>query len=171
MAIAIDVVLMVAAAEEKAYDTIGKAWALEFSSDGNVLYSTSYDGRVVLWDTRSFKHITEIETKGSFGMSIAAVSTPVIKLIFQSGDGKYFASGHQNGGIYVYSTETNRILYTLPGIVSCIELTQAKQALCDRFLFRQVQTFWLRQEIQRSSQFTMQSTGSKSVILLVIPAL
>ena len=54
-------------------DTIGKTWALEFSPDANVLYTTSYHGRIVLWDTRSFKRITEVETKGFFGMTVAAV--------------------------------------------------------------------------------------------------
>lgn len=33
----------------------------------------------------------------------------------QSADKRYVASGHQNGGIYVFSTDTNRILYNLPG--------------------------------------------------------
>ena len=51
----------------------GKGWALSFSPDGNVLYSTAYDGRVILWDTRTLKEISEIETKGSFGMCIASV--------------------------------------------------------------------------------------------------
>jgi WD40 repeat protein len=53
----------------------GEAWALAFSADGSVLHSTTYDGRVVLWDTSSLKKITEMETKGSFGTSIACVSS------------------------------------------------------------------------------------------------
>ena len=35
--------------------------------------------------------------------------------LIQSADRRYVASGHQNGGIYVFSTDTNRILYNLPG--------------------------------------------------------
>lgn len=54
-------------------DITGEAWALAFSADGRILHSTTYDGRVVLWDIMSLKKITEIETKGSFGTSIACV--------------------------------------------------------------------------------------------------
>jgi|SRR5579862_807015 len=61
-------------------DIVGKAWALSLSSDSNILYSTAYDGRVFLWDTRSFKEIMEIETKGSFGMSIANVCSATFQL-------------------------------------------------------------------------------------------
>ena len=35
--------------------------------------------------------------------------------LIQSADRRYIASGHQNGGIYVFSADTNRILYNLPG--------------------------------------------------------
>jgi len=52
---------------------IGEAWALSLSPEGKVLYTTTYDGRVVLWDTSSLKTISEIETKGSFGTCIACV--------------------------------------------------------------------------------------------------
>ena len=57
----------------KSSGTIGEAWALSLSSDGKILYSTTYDGRVVTWDTSSLEKIGEIETKGSFGTSIACV--------------------------------------------------------------------------------------------------
>jgi WD40 repeat protein len=54
-------------------DVVGEAWALSLSPDGKILYSTTYNGRVISWDTSSFKKIAEIETKGSFGTSIACV--------------------------------------------------------------------------------------------------
>jgi WD40 repeat protein len=54
-------------------DFTGEAWALAYAPDGKILYSTTYDGRVVLWDSSSLKKIGEMETKGSFGTSIACV--------------------------------------------------------------------------------------------------
>jgi superkiller protein 8 len=58
-----------------------------------------------VWDTTAGnKKIREYETKGSFGMCIDL-----------SRDGKYTASGHENGGVYVFNNDTGRMLYSLPG--------------------------------------------------------
>lgn len=35
--------------------------------------------------------------------------------MIQSGDGKYIASGHQNGSIYMFSNETGRMPFSLSG--------------------------------------------------------
>jgi len=59
----------------KRRDTVGEAWALSLSPDGKMLYTTTYDGRVILWDVSSLKKIAEIETKGFFGTSIACVTS------------------------------------------------------------------------------------------------
>jgi WD40 repeat protein len=59
--------------EGRKYDVTGEAWALSLSPDGKVLYTTTHDGRVISWDTLSLKKIGEIDTKGSFGTSIACV--------------------------------------------------------------------------------------------------
>lgn len=67
--------------------------------------STTYDGRINVWDlVNGRKKIREFETKGSFGMCIDL-----------SRDGRFTASGHENGGVYVFNNETGRMLYSLPG--------------------------------------------------------
>ena len=57
----------------KRRDAIGEAWALSLSPDGKVLNTTTHYGRVILWDASSLKKVAEIDTKGSFGTSIACV--------------------------------------------------------------------------------------------------
>ena len=67
--------------------------------------STTYDGRINVWDLVNGRNkIREFETKGSFGMCIDL-----------SRDGRFTASGHENGGVYVFNNETGRMLYSLPG--------------------------------------------------------
>ena len=84
----------------------GEIWAVAVSDDGQFLASTTYDGRINVWDLiDSRKKIREFETKGSFGMCIAL-----------SRDGRFTASGHENGGVYVFNNETGRMLYSLPGM-------------------------------------------------------
>jgi len=58
-----------------------------------------------VWDlVAGRKKIREYETKGSFGMCID-----------MSRDGRFTASGHENGGVYVFNNDTGRMLYSLPG--------------------------------------------------------
>lgn len=77
--------------------------------------STTVDGRVNVWDIRKLgvkgeegvgkeKKFREYETKGSFGLCVDI-----------SRDGKYTASGHQNGAVYVFDNDTGRLVYSLPG--------------------------------------------------------
>jgi superkiller protein 8 len=83
----------------------GEIWAIALSEDGQFLASTSYDGRINVWDLAADrKKIREYETKGSFGMCID-----------MSRDGRFTASGHENGGVYVFNNDTGRMLYSLPG--------------------------------------------------------
>lgn len=83
----------------------GEVWAIALSADGQYLASTTYDGRINVWDlVNGRKKIREFETKGSFGMCIDL-----------SRDGRLTASGHENGGVYVFNNETGRMLYSLPG--------------------------------------------------------
>jgi WD40 repeat protein len=63
--------------EGNARSVVGEAWALSLSPDGRTLNTTTHDGRVILWDTSSLKKIGEMETKGSFGTSIASVLSPL----------------------------------------------------------------------------------------------
>jgi superkiller protein 8 len=83
----------------------GEIWALTLNEDGQFLASTSYDGRINVWDlVDGRKKIMEYETKGSFGMCID-----------MSRDGRFTATGHENGEIFVFSNETGRMRYSLPG--------------------------------------------------------
>ena len=75
------------------------------SEDGQFLASTTCDGRINVWDLLDGRQkIREYETKGSFGMCIDI-----------SRDGRFTASGHQNGAVYVFNNDTGRMLYSLPG--------------------------------------------------------
>ena len=86
----------------------GEMWAIALSEDGQYLASTSYDGRINVWDTlASREKIREYETKGSFGMAIDI-----------SPDGRLTASGHQNGGLYIMNNDTGRLAHSLSGISS-----------------------------------------------------
>ena len=83
----------------------GEVWAIALSADGQFLASTTCDGRICVWDLLSGKKkIREYETKGSFGMCID-----------MSRDGRFTASGHENGGVYIFNNDTGRMLYSLPG--------------------------------------------------------
>lgn len=88
----------------------GEAWALALSEDGGYLATTTNDGRINVWNVADEKKpkIREYETgsagSGSFGMCVDL-----------SRDGKYTASGHQNGAVYIFNNDTGRILYSLSG--------------------------------------------------------
>lgn len=85
----------------------GEIWSIALSEDGQYLAATSFDGRINVWDNlANGAKIREFETKRSFGMSIDL-----------SMDGRFTASGHENGGIYVFNNETGRLFLSLPGLV------------------------------------------------------
>lgn len=86
----------------------GEVWAIALSAEGQFLASTTYDGRICIWDVvDGRKKIREYETKGSFGMCVE-----------MSRDGKFTASGHENGGVYIFNNDTGRMLYSLPGMLN-----------------------------------------------------
>lgn len=88
----------------------GQAWALALSEDGSFLAATTNEGKINVWDVTGEKpaKIQEYETgsagSGSFGMCVDL-----------SRDGKYTASGHQNGAVYIFNNDTGRILFSLSG--------------------------------------------------------
>ncbi|KXJ96422.1 WD40-repeat-containing domain protein [Microdochium bolleyi] len=95
----------------------GEAWAIALSDNGQFLATTTYDGRINVWDVSkstseqaSATKIREYETgsagSGSFGLCVDL-----------SQDGRYTASGHQNGSVYVFNNDTGRLAYSLPGLV------------------------------------------------------
>lgn len=88
----------------------GQVWAIALSEDGAFLAATTYDGGINVWslETPEGKKIQEYETgsagSGSFGLSVDL-----------SRDGKWTASGHQSGAVYVFNNDTGKIQYSLPG--------------------------------------------------------
>lgn len=101
--------------EIKEGNKAGEVWAIALDAEGGFLASTTVDGRVNVWDIRKLgvkgeegvgkeKKFREYETKGSFGLCVDI-----------SRDGKYTASGHQNGAVYVFDNDTGRLVYSLPG--------------------------------------------------------
>ncbi|KIW31858.1 uncharacterized protein PV07_03447 [Cladophialophora immunda] len=87
----------------------GEIWAVCLSSDGKFAAGTTHDGRINVWDLAngvSREKIREFETKGSFGMSVD-----------MSPDGRFIASGHESGAVYLFSTATSRLLHSLPGLI------------------------------------------------------
>jgi superkiller protein 8 len=103
--------LDVAKSSDKGKGGAGELWAIALSEDGQYLASTTYDGRVNVWDLLGDRGATirEYETgsagSGSFGLCVD-----------MSRDGKYTASGHQSGAVYVFNNDTGRLQYSLPGM-------------------------------------------------------
>ncbi|KAJ6112613.1 Meiotic recombination protein Ski8/Rec14 [Penicillium capsulatum] len=93
-----------ASANLKRIDT----WAVALSEDGQYLAGVSQDGHIRVWDLNTNgTQIRDHETKGSFGICIDL-----------SADGRFIASGHENGGVYIFSTETGRMPFSLAGLVN-----------------------------------------------------
>ncbi|KAF2872483.1 WD40-repeat-containing domain protein [Massariosphaeria phaeospora] len=90
----------------------GDVWAIALSADGQYLASSSINGKVNVWSlnkAEGFPKIREYETKGSFGLCVDL-----------SQDGRFTASGHENGSIYVFNNDTGRLSHSLAGLVSPI---------------------------------------------------
>ena len=86
-------------------------WAIALNENGQYLASTTRDGRILVWDVLDKdapKVIREYETgsanSGSFGMCVDL-----------SRNGKFTASGHQNGTVYVFNNDTGRLIHSLTG--------------------------------------------------------
>ncbi|OJJ49522.1 hypothetical protein ASPZODRAFT_127996 [Penicilliopsis zonata CBS 506.65] len=84
-----------------------EVWAPALSENGQFLAGVSQDGRIKVWDlNQNGEQIRDYETKGSFGTCIDL-----------SADGKFIASGHENGSVYIFNTETGRMPFSLAGLV------------------------------------------------------
>ncbi|CAL5870002.1 uncharacterized protein PFLUO_LOCUS4235 [Penicillium psychrofluorescens] len=87
--------------------TAADAWAIALSQDGQYLAGATQDGHIKVWDLNAEgTQIRDHETKGSFGTCIDL-----------SSDGRFIASGHENGAVYIFSTETGRMPFSLSGLV------------------------------------------------------
>ncbi|KAK7208475.1 WD40 repeat protein [Myxozyma melibiosi] len=92
-------------------DTAKTFWAVAFSPDGIYLAATAIDGNLTVWDVRGDdpEVCGNLETKGTPGLCID-----------YSNDGRYIATGHENGGLYIFDTETSRLSYSLLGHTSAV---------------------------------------------------
>lgn len=102
--------------EVKRGDKAAEIWAIALSEDGQFLAGTSYEGKINVWNLGDGSHVREYETKGSFGTCVDL-----------SRDGKFTASGHKNGGVYVFNNDTGRMLFSLPGKLIGIPLSLVSQ--------------------------------------------
>ncbi|KAG5520154.1 hypothetical protein PMAC_001230 [Pneumocystis sp. 'macacae'] len=71
----------------------GEAWAVALSPDGKILASTSYKGSLTILNILTKENILELETR---------------------------ATGHEKGGLYVFSVEKKKLLYSLQGHASTV---------------------------------------------------
>ncbi|PWY66137.1 WD40 repeat-like protein [Aspergillus sclerotioniger CBS 115572] len=82
-------------------------WAIALSEDGQYLAGVTQDGHIKVWDLdANGEEIRDYETKGSFGTCIDL-----------SADGRFIASGHENGSVYIFGTESGRMPFSLSGLV------------------------------------------------------
>ncbi|EEB06179.1 ski complex subunit Rec14 [Schizosaccharomyces japonicus yFS275] len=82
----------------------GECWAACTSPDGNILAFTTVDGHLCIWDKQENTKIADLDTKGKLGLCIA-----------YSSDGRFIASGHQTGQLFLVSSETGRLFHSLLG--------------------------------------------------------
>ena len=143
---------------------MGEAWALSLSPDGRTLNTTTHDGRVIIWDTSSLKRIGEMETKGSFGTSIACVLSPLDHLSNCS----LLIDDTLLLGIkmaeYTFSVQRQTEYCTICQVRSIhlrSKFQKGIQAQCAPYHFRQDQIISLQLATQGSFLSTMYSTESK----------
>ncbi|KAK4166257.1 WD40-repeat-containing domain protein [Cladorrhinum sp. PSN259] len=87
----------------------GDVWAVALSANEEYLACTTSDGRIHVWDLTAKELIQTYETGarggGSFAMSVDL-----------SRDGKFTASGHESGAVYVFNNDAGRMVYSLSGL-------------------------------------------------------
>jgi Prp8 binding protein len=91
--------------------------SLRVSPDSQTLLSNSMDSTVRTWDIRPFAP-TDRHLKTFDGAS-AGIEKNLIKASW-SGDGKKVAAGSADGTAVVWSNETGKLMYKLPGHQGCV---------------------------------------------------
>jgi Prp8 binding protein len=107
-------------------DTIS---SLRISPDSQMLLSNSMDSTVRTWDIRPFAP-TERHIR-TFDGAPAGMEKNLIKASWNS-DGKRIAAGAGDGTVVVWSSETGKLLYKLPGhkgTVNCAELSPSSDPI------------------------------------------
>ncbi|CAI7598606.1 unnamed protein product [Penicillium bialowiezense] len=95
-----------------------RTWALDLSEDGQYLAGVNSEGRIQVWDlANNAAQIRDQETKGVWGTCIDL-----------SSDGTLMATGHTDGSVYIFSTETGRMPFTLPGSVRQVRVVSFSPA-------------------------------------------
>lgn len=100
----------------------GEHWAIALSPEGQFLACTTHDGQPNVYDTTTLgdgtaKKISQYETKGSFGLSIDI-----------SPSGTMTASGHQNGGVFIFNNSTSRLAHSLSGLIKPVRAVKFSPA-------------------------------------------
>ncbi|KAK3344662.1 WD40-repeat-containing domain protein [Neurospora tetraspora] len=100
----------------------GDVWAVALSADEGYLAATTSDGRIHVWDLVGKEKIQSYETGasagggGGGGGGQESVGTGSFAMAVDlSRDGKFTASGHENGGVYVFNNDAGRMVYSLSG--------------------------------------------------------
>lgn len=83
-----------------------KYWAISLSNDSTKFALSTIDGLVEVWDTEETVQRKSVlkGSKNGFGTSVDI-----------SNDGQFVATGHNDGGLYIFNTETDRLIYSIPG--------------------------------------------------------
>lgn len=86
-----------------------RVWAVALSADEQFLACSSETGKVAVWDVVAGRAVHLYETAsgadGSFGMCVDI-----------SPDGRFAASGHESGTVYVFNNDSGRLIYSLTGL-------------------------------------------------------
>ncbi|KAK3489771.1 WD40 repeat-like protein [Neurospora crassa] len=101
----------------------GDVWAVALSADEGYLAATTSDGRIHVWDVLGKAKIQTYETGASAGGGGGqdSVGTGSFAMAVDlSRDGKFTASGHENGGVYVFNNDAGRMVYSLSGLAKPI---------------------------------------------------
>lgn len=98
----------------------GDVWAIALSADENYLAATTSDGRIHVWDLAAREKIQSYETGassggGGFDGASGVGGGSFAMAVDLSRDGRFTASGHENGSVYVFNNDAGRMVYSLSG--------------------------------------------------------